>query len=102
MYNECIDRDFKVERKTCTNKGHTIFNSDKKRKQVFTGLNKFKKETVQDWFFCNQRKTSELAPQYNNFDDDTKLSYKQKASSNFTRSQYIHDELTALLIKTKG
>ena len=43
MYNEFFDRDFKVERKTWTDKEHNIFNSDKKRKQVFTGLNKYKK-----------------------------------------------------------
>ena len=42
LFEEYLERDFSTERKTRSNKGQTVFNSDKKRKLTFTTLIMYK------------------------------------------------------------
>ena len=41
LFEECLERDFSTERETRSDKGQTVFNSDKKRKLTFTTLSMY-------------------------------------------------------------
>ena len=49
MFKEFVARDFETKRKERSDKGETIFDSDKKRKSTFTALNMFKKQKVREF-----------------------------------------------------
>ena len=51
IFKDFVAGDFETKRKEQSNKGKTIFNSEKKRKSTFTVLNMFQKQRV--YKFCD-------------------------------------------------
>ena len=44
-----LDKDFDIERKNRSDKGQTVFNRKNKQKNVFSGINIYKKNKSHEW-----------------------------------------------------
>ena len=92
-----------MARKTRSDKGLTVFNSDTKRRAVFTAFNTFKKRKTRSFRETTSRLSNdELKREYENLPRTEKDAYECLAARDRRRAAFIWGELKQLLIKTKG
>lgn len=84
-------------------KGNTVFNSDSRRKQVFTALNEYKKECLRQYHESPDRlDEKDLKSKFDLLPEDVRVAYEQRAQQNLLRGPYLHQELCDILLSTKG
>ena len=98
-----VDNDFTCERKERSDKGTSIFNSEKKRKATFTPINEFKKAKYAEFREDTARLDhAQLQHEYDALTICEKNIFENKASINLQRSAHLWEELKDFLLMTKG
>ena len=92
-----------LKRKTRSDQGKTIFNSDKKRKAAFTPFNVFRKRRNRMFRETTARlPTSMLKTEFESLPNSEKEAFAIIAQRDFQRSRFLWTELKELLLKCKG
>ena len=98
-----VDTNFSFDRKTRSDKGTSVFDSETVRKRTFTPFNSYKRRKLREW-----RETTENIPydilrnDFNSKSDSEKQAYEIMAERDLERSKSLWDEVKTILLRTKG
>ena len=98
-----IKSGYTMKRKTRKDIGETIFNCDRKRKARFTTFNAFKKRKYNQF-----RETTDKFPEqmlkdeFETLPESELRAYEILAQRDYSRAEFLWDELKQLLLRTKG
>ena len=101
QFKTYIRKGFSVERKKRSDAGSSVFNSEKKRRNTFTGLNTFKIRKYKE-FRDNVGHLDEIAlkNEYNNLHVDAKEAYEILEERDLMCGETLWDELKGHLLKS--
>ena len=103
IMHRCVDSSFTLQRKKRSDSNQTVFNSEKKRKAVFTALNAYKKKRNTEFRETTARiPNSILKDGFNALPQSEKDAYSIIAERECERAGHLWEELKELLLKTKG
>ena len=94
---------FSVERKVRSDKGESVFNSERKRKNTFTAYKAFKKRKYSTFRDATGHiPEADLKAEFEGLSDIAKLNYAILAQQNYDRAETLWEELKDVLLKTEG
>ena len=103
LFDRFVERDFNGERKERSDKGLTIFNSEQKRKAVFTTYNAYKRARTNEFRSAFERiEETEYRRGFNALTVDARRQFEEQAHNERIRAPFLHDELCNLLKSTRG
>ena len=103
VFKKFISSGFQCSRESRKDIGLNVFNSHKKRTEVFTAYHVFRKLKYQEWR-SDTAKIDErnIKEEFENLPDHDREVLELQAQRDLERAVHLKDELEALLLKTKG
>ena len=95
----------KLNNKKRTDSGETIFNSQKKRQQYFTGYSNFKRSknmTKRHAFDENAMSVDEIKEEWEQMGEEQRRPYLLAAEAELHRAAYLENHIARILQKTQG
>ena len=104
IMNSYYERCFHPERKERSDKGHTLINSNKKRKSVYTAEYVFKREQTQRRFrnHTHRLNNNELKEEFDQKSPEEIKRYSNIAENFFIQGQSLHHDIIDVLQNTCG
>ena len=103
MYSKYVAWGFKLERKELCDKCETVFNSEAKRRVVFTPLMSYKKEKSRELRDSPDRlEDIALQNEFKQLSPRSRLVYNIRANNMLIHSRFLHGEIIELLKNTHG
>ena len=105
MKNVFLRDNMQTKPKKRTDSGETIFNSQKKRQQYFTGYSNFKRSknmTKRHAFDENAMSVDEIKEEWAQMDEEQRRPYLLAAEAELHRAAYLENHIARILQKTQG
>lgn len=89
-----------MERNARADKGKSVFNCDKKRKQVFTAYNLYKRRKTKEYRETGSRISEEIYREgFDNLNEDQKESFGILAEHQLDKSRTLWDDLVLIVLQ---